>query len=167
MDKTAGVVPFFRTPYNYDRDLASDESGLRCDDPSLAKQQFREEADINTIVERFNLTGQLPDNVRLPSYGDFLGVGDYHTAMLAVRAAAEDFMALPAALRARFGNDPAQFVDFCSDESNTEEARKLGLLKDGEVLPGAPPPDLVFDPKGAAPGDRSATAPLAPGEAPA
>jgi hypothetical protein len=31
--------PFLRTPYNYDRDVVSDESGLACADPSLAQQQ--------------------------------------------------------------------------------------------------------------------------------
>lgn len=167
MDKAIESVPFFRTPYNYDRELASDESGCRCDDPSLAKQQFREETDINTIVERFGLTGELPENVRLPSYGDFSDVGDYHSALLAVRAAAEDFMALPAHVRSRFGNDPAAFVDFCSDEANTEEARRMGLLKEDAVLPGAARLDLEFSPSAPKAADLKPGAPLAPGEVPA
>ena len=51
--------PFLRSLYNYDRDAASSESGLACDDPTLAQQQFRDEADINTILERFGRTGLL------------------------------------------------------------------------------------------------------------
>ena len=27
-------VPFLRTPYNYDVDAVSDETGLKCEDPS-------------------------------------------------------------------------------------------------------------------------------------
>ena len=118
---------FLRSPFNYDRDAVSLETGLECLDKSLAQQQFAEEADINTIVRRFNLTGQLPDNVRAPVYADFEAVFDFQTAMNAVRSAEESFMAMPADVRARFSNDPHRFVEFCSDPSNLEEARKLGL----------------------------------------
>lgn len=120
-------VPFVRSPYNYDRDAASDESGLYCDDPSLAVQDQRDEVDINTIVARFGLTGELPDNIRQPEYGDYTGVTDYQTAMNAVRAAAEDFMRLPAKVRTRFDNDPQKYLDFFSDPANQDEAIKLGL----------------------------------------
>ena len=120
-------VPFVRNPYNYDTAEASDESGLRCEDPSLAVQDQRDEVDINTIVRRFGLTGQLPEDVRVPTYGDFTGVSDYHSAMNAVRMAGESFMAMPAEVRSRFGNDPGNFVAFCSDPANLDEMRKLGL----------------------------------------
>lgn len=120
-------IPFVRNPYNYDRDAVSTETGLFCDDPSKAQQQFKEESDINTIVERFNLTGQLPSDVRAPQYADFEGVFDFKSAMNAIRQAEESFMAMPAHVRARFVNDPQRFVEFCSDPANLEEARKLGL----------------------------------------
>jgi len=118
---------FLRTPYNYDADSVSQETGLLCEDKSLAQQQFLEESDINTIVRRFNLTGQLPDNVRAPQYADFEAVFDFQTAMNAIRSAEESFMAMPAAVRSRFSNDPQLFVEFCSDPGNLDEARKLGL----------------------------------------
>lgn len=119
---------FLRTEFNYDRDAASLESGLRCDDVSLAKQSFADEADINTIVRRFGLTGQLPSGVEAPTYGDFVGVFDFHSAMNAVAQARESFDKLPADVRYRFNNDPGQLVDFCSDEANRAEAEKLGLV---------------------------------------
>jgi len=121
------MFPFVRSAFNYDTDAASAESGLVCEDKSLAKQSFADECDINTIVKRFNLTGQLPENVRPPSYADFDDVMDYHSAMNAVRAAEESFYAMPADLRFRFNNDPGAFVDFCSDRENLDEMRKLGL----------------------------------------
>jgi len=119
---------FLRTPYNYDVIEASDASALVCDDPSLAQQHARDESDINTIVKRFGLTGELPSGVRAPSYGDFTDATDYHTALNAVIAADAAFMQLPADVRTRFNNDAGAFVDFVSDDNNRAEAEKLGLV---------------------------------------
>ena len=121
-------VVFLRTPYNYDTMEASDASALFCEDASLAQQHARDECDINTIVKRFGLTGELPSNVRTPQYGDFLEASDYHTSLNAVRAADAAFMQLPADIRTRFNNDAGAFVDFVSDDSNRAEAEKLGLV---------------------------------------
>lgn len=116
-------------PFNYDTDAASDEAGLDCSvEPSLTKQSFAEEVDINTIVRRFGLTGQLPSDVRVPQYADFDTVIDYHSAMLLVRESQEAFMRLPANIRARFHNEPGELVDFVSDDKNREEAEKLGIV---------------------------------------
>lgn len=119
---------FLRTPYNYDVDAVSDETGLKCEDVSLTKQSFRDECDINTIVRNFGLTGELPDNVRVPQYGDFTGISDYQSAMNAVIAADAAFMELPAELRARFHNDPQALLEFVSNDNNYDEAVKLGLV---------------------------------------
>lgn len=125
-------VPFFRSPYNYDTDDVSRETGLKCEDESLAVQADVEECDINTIVRRFGLTGTLPQGVRMPTYGDFTGVSDYREALDVIMQADDSFYAMPADVRSRFDNDPAKFVDFCSDPANLEEARKLGLAPSAE-----------------------------------
>lgn len=135
---------FLRTPYNYDRDAASEESGLSCGDPSRAAQSMAEEADINTIVKRFGLTGKLPENVRMPQYGDFTGIGTYQEALNAVIAADDAFMKMPANIRERFHNNPAAFVDFCFKEENRAEAQKMGL-----VAPRATPEPVLDVPEGA------------------
>jgi phage internal scaffolding protein len=122
-------IPFLRTPYNYDRDAASNDSGLECLDPSMAQQQFREECDINTIMERFGRTGELIAPIRMPQYGDFDGVNDYHSAMNAIVEAQSAFDQLPAKVRARFSNDPAEFLEFCFNEENRDEAIRLGLVE--------------------------------------
>lgn len=128
-------APFLRTPYNYDRDAATNETGIDCSvEPSKTQQHFIEESDINTIVKRFHLTGELPTNVRMPQQADFEGVFDFQTAMNAIRAAEESFAAMPADVRTRFNNDPHLFVEFCSNDENRPEAEKLGLVK-----PKAPP----------------------------
>lgn len=122
------VPPFVRSPYNYDTALASDESALICRDVSLTQQSEMESADINVIMRRFGVTGQLPQGVRMPTYGDFTGIGDFRSAVEAMDAAQESFMQMPAGVRDRFKNDPEAFVAFCSDPANIGEAAKLGLV---------------------------------------
>lgn len=95
---------------------------------SLTVQADARDADINVIVDRYVRTGHIPALSRVPSYGDFDGISDYRTALHAVRAAEEQFMALPAKVRSRFENDPAAFVDFCEDPANRVELADLGLL---------------------------------------
>jgi len=119
---------FLRTPYNYDTDAASNESGLACEEPTLAQQHFKEECDINTILYKFNVTGLLPEAPLSPRYGDFTGIGDYHTALNRVIAAQDEFDALPAQIRARFENDPAKLIEFLDDDANRPEAEELGLV---------------------------------------
>lgn len=120
---------FFRTPFNYDTDVASLESGLECQDASLTIQSHAEDADINVIVKRFGVSGTVPQSLVLPTYADYDGVMDYHSAMNAIRSADESFMRLPADLRTRFSNDAGLFVDFCSKPENLDELRQLGLAK--------------------------------------
>lgn len=126
---------FLRAPYNYDVDKASDEAGLSCKDGSRTKQAFKDEVDINTIVKRFGLDGQLPENVRMPVVGDFTDLpADFHAMANAARQAQESFDAMPARVRARFHNDPGEFVAFCLNDDNLEEAKLLGLVKPGPVV---------------------------------
>lgn len=126
--------PTVRTTWNYSAKAMSIATGLKCEDPSLAVQSQKEEADINTIVRNFGVTGQLPVGVRIPQYGDFDGIDDYRTALEAVRAAEESFMRLPADLRARLDHSPQAFLEYAANPANLEEMRKLGL-----AVPASPP----------------------------
>lgn len=128
---------FVRSAYNYDRAEVSKATGLFFDEtsePSLTVQSQKDEADINVLVKRFGITGQMPQNVHAPIYGDFTGISDYRTALEAVREAEESFNAMPADVRARFGNDPQKFVEFCSNEDNLDEMKKMGLTKPEDVV---------------------------------
>lgn len=142
------MTPFIRSPYNYDMNAAGDASGLNCKDKSLAQQQFKEESDINTIVERFRLSGELPTNLHMPQNMDFETIFDFQSAMNMIRDAQESFAKLPAKVRYRFHNNPAELVDFVSDAENLQEAIKLGLANPTmptpaptPIPPVAPPPD--------------------------
>jgi len=122
---------FVRSPFNYDADIVSRETALLCEDDSLTKQSFAEECDINTIVRNFNLTGQLPENVSVPQYANVLDtVNDYQTALNMIMEADAAFMQMPANVRTRFHNNPAEFLDFFNDPANIEEGKKLGLVID-------------------------------------
>lgn len=129
---------FLRSAYNYDAEQASLESGLVCPDDSLAIQSAEEESNINTIVRRFGISGQLPDQVAMPRIGDFTDAPDFQTAMNLVRKAQEEFVRVPAEIRARFSNDPQQFMNFFEDPANYDEALKLGLVN---VRPPSGTPD--------------------------
>lgn len=120
---------FVRSPFNYDRDYASDASGVDfTGQESMTQQHFAEEVDINTIVKRFGLTGELPENPRLPRSGDFTQVTDYKTALDAVREADAGFMELPAHIRAEFDHDPQKLLEFLENDKNRARATELGLV---------------------------------------
>jgi len=129
---------FLRTAYNYDTNAASNESALHCEDASRAQQHFKDECDINNILRQFNITGQLPDQPLSPKYGDFSGISDYKTALDRVISADEEFMNLPATIRARFNNDASQLIEFLDNDQNRLEAEKLGLVDPKEDLSNAP-----------------------------
>lgn len=94
------------------------------------KQEFKDECDINTILARYNRTGELPlVNQALPQYLDVTG-HDFQEHMNIVRGAQDMFNGLPSELRNRFNNDPAQFLDFTANVENREEMAKLGLLSE-------------------------------------
>lgn len=127
--------PFVRSPYNYDRDAASNETAISCKDPSLAQQNFKESCDINFIVEHFLRTGEAPFIDAAPLDPTFYGSIDYHTAMLRIARTDAEFMKLDANVRARFRNDPAQLIAFLDNPDNRAEAASLGLVLSSPAAP--------------------------------
>lgn len=111
----------FHTIYNRPPRVVSPHGGK-----SLAAQEYKDESDINVILKRY----AAGDNSVVRSSGVFADVsqlGDFQSQLEIVRRATEDFAALPADVRSRFGNDPASLVAFLSDSSHDDEAVKLGL----------------------------------------
>lgn len=99
------------------------------DRPSRTQQHFKKECDVNSIMEKYRKTGMMT-HVRStsPSVGDFSAYGDFKTNLDLVRNAADEFAALPAHIRKRFNNDPANLIEFVYNDENREEAEKLGLV---------------------------------------
>lgn len=122
--------PFIRTPYNYDMDAASNATGLSCPEETLAQQSAKEDADINTLVKRFGITGEIPILDKTPMMNDiFHDITDFKSAMDALVQAEGVFMTMPADVRARFHNDPQEFLEFTSNEKNRGEMEQMGMLK--------------------------------------
>lgn len=95
---------------------------------SRTKQSHAQQADINYIMQRYHKTGLLEHSRKhAPNYG-FATSHDFHTSMNIITQANEMFNDLPSPLRSRFYNDPAQFLDFVSNEDNHDELIELGLV---------------------------------------
>jgi len=79
-------------------------------------------------MAKYQKTGVLQHvNTYAGEYGDFSDVPDYKTGLERVQAADAMFASLPSAIRDKFHNDPAKFIDFATDEKNLEEMQKMGL----------------------------------------
>lgn len=115
-------------------------TGKREQMPSMTKQEFQYECDINNVIKSFSATGMFKHvsaNAGLGAYQDLPDAFDFQASLHEVQKAKEAFMTLPAKLRSRFGNDPADFLAFAQDPKNLDEMRTLGLAK---PAPPAPPP---------------------------
>lgn len=119
---------FFRTQYNYDRDAASKATATTCEIETRTQQQFKDECDINKLMERFGVTGTVPQVIRPPMQEDYEGIFDFQTAMNTLRRAQEEFMKMPSGVRARFQNNPHIFTQYFQNPENRAEAEKLGLV---------------------------------------
>lgn len=130
-------------------------------EPTLTKQSFKDESDVNKIVAKYKKTGDPSLLMKRTShvYADVSDVPSYQDALEVVRQAEETFMALPSAVRSRFNNNPAELLDFISKKENIEEGIKLGLLarknqggdtqssKDGDTPPESKAKGLPGDSK--------------------
>lgn len=111
-------------------------------DPGLTIQEPKEDSDINVLMKRMGVT----DGSKLPRfenpmaiYGDFTELPDDPTEMAnMMREGNLAFMRLPAELRKRY-ETPEKLFEFMNDDSNYEEAVKLGLLQKRP----APKPDKI------------------------
>ena len=69
----------FRKHFDYDVQAASDEACVVLDPVSMTVQSQSEDTDINVMLKRFGVTGQLPQGVRAPEFGDFTEVRDFRS----------------------------------------------------------------------------------------
>lgn len=111
------------------------------------QKHFRDEVNINTIMEKARRTGMIPVSMSSPLYGDFTSAADFMSAQCKIAEAKEAFDALPSNIRNRFDNDPAKLIDFMSDAENKDEAIRLGLLEAPATAPESPqaPEESVSD----------------------
>ena len=136
--------------FNSRYSVTGEKPGIKFDQPSQTLQSFKDDADINCIISRFENTGVLVDPTvpvsRTPPFGDYSDMPDYQTAQNVIVAANNAFYALSSKIRERFGNDPAayfQFVQSLKEGSDDyAEAISLGIIDKSldstlEVPPGS------------------------------
>lgn len=140
-------TPLFKTPYNHDRMAESNRTGLSTKDPSLTDQSFKEDADINVIMERVMKTKEIP--LALPEhFGDATQIPTLFDARMRIAESNATFYKLPAKIREEFLNDPgrweAQVVKDLND-ANVENLKRMGINTDdihviAQVAPKVPQP---------------------------
>jgi len=92
-----------------DHDAITLRTGLVCPpEDNRTRQEFKDEADINTIVARFYPFA--PPTARVPQFGEQDMSLDLHSAMLAVQDAKEAYGTLPESLRSQYPT----YADFVS-----------------------------------------------------
>ena len=110
-------------------DLGKRQSALSFDpDTSMTDQDFVEESSIQNIISRYMKTGSLGKTLENPVYGDFTSGHDYRTLIDTIREVDSDFAQLPSDIRAEFGNDASNMVDFITNPENAQKAVEMGLL---------------------------------------
>lgn len=141
------------------------------EDSPVTRQEFKQECDINYILSQYELGYEVTHiNEAAPQYLD-CSAETFREHMDYIAGAFSMFEELPAKLRARFDNDPAEFLDFCSHEKNRPEMAQLGLLSEeyaaqytfpqGSVpTPPPAPPRAPAAPAAETPPAQPASAPL-------
>lgn len=124
----AMAPPFFKTPWNHDRDAESHACGLACTDKSKTQQQFAKDSDINVILAKFVQTGEL-NLIGVPIYQDAEKPFDLQEAIVTQYEVEQAWNALPAKVRNTL-KDPQTFVDYINHAVSTgdlDDLRDLGL----------------------------------------
>lgn len=115
------------------------------EDDGRTLQSQTASTDINLLLKSYEKTGTFTHVAKqMPTYGDFSSATDYLSSVLQVKAAEDLFLEYPAELRARFKNDPHEFLEFMADPNTTDEQIELGLAEAPET-PEKPTPTPVTD----------------------
>lgn len=102
--------------------------------------QFQKQCNVNEIIAKFKKTGSVTHirNREAGVYADLTELPSLQEAHAIVRVAHEAFEAVPSHIRAKFNNDPQQFIDFLRDPKNDQEAISLGLKNKPKETPQQP-----------------------------
>lgn len=119
------------TIYRTCRNVIGKKAGIVITTPSRTKQAFREECDINRIMARYELTGQIEHlSTKRPYYGDFSQFEDYQSMLNKVQVATDAFNALPSELRKELDYKPHKLFEWIQNPENRQRAVKYGLMQD-------------------------------------
>lgn len=152
-------IPQWKTPWNHDTDLEARRTGTYNDEPSLTKQEFKEETDINVILERFMRGGDAPPPVLPEHFMDLTQRPTYFDVAQRIAEANKTFYMLDAETRAKHLNDPNRWADEVVQATNRGDKAALEALgievhlkpqEDAKATTspagGSPPPEIAKAP---------------------
>lgn len=119
----------FRTPFKNHVKVSKDFT----DSESLTQQSEAEFTTIRAYIDKYTRLGVLGNPARISEaeFGDFVSLPrDYGEAVELINSVNDAFRALPAKVRARYGEDPARFANALSDPAEIE-----ALTKEGFIIP--------------------------------
>lgn len=94
---------------------------LFCSESTLTKQSFKDECNINKIVQKFAATGQMPNLNNLEAqYGEAPTI-DLKESLDLVKNLHREFDDLTPEIQARFGGNAQNYAQFLSDYENNPE----------------------------------------------
>lgn len=117
--------------------------------PTMTKQEFIAECDINNIIKDFTpsaMAALMSQQAALGGYTDLPDPYDLQEAIAIQEQAGRAFDSLPSKVRDRFGNDPGRFLEFFHEPGNRDEAIAMGL-----IIPPEPPKPVEVIIKGQVP----------------
>lgn len=97
-------------------------------EPSLTKQEFGRDCDINNIVAMYKKGRPMPFTVTPGMFADVSEMGDYKTAVDVLMEAEILWRRLPLEVRQKAGGSPAAFLDYVNDPENAESLVDMGLV---------------------------------------
>ena len=106
----------------------------------LTEQSHKKDCDIRFIMKKAEKTGMLTHvNNNQASYMDLASRPEFMEAQIVLAEAKSVFETIPAKVREKFKNDPAEFLEFIQNEENRETITELGFSTDHlPPLPEAP-----------------------------
>lgn len=104
------------------------------DSKTLTDQSFKNNSDINFIVEQVRKTGLLPQQSqdKIPQFLDLSSIPDLEGAFNIAEQAAELFYDLPSAIRKEMDNDPSKLEIYLKDPKNKDTLIKNGIFQPEE-----------------------------------
>lgn len=124
--------------FNSRYSVTGEKPGIKFVQPTQTLQSFKNDADINCIIARYENTGVLVDPTvpvsRTPQFGDYSEMPTYQEAQNVIVAANNAFYSLASNIRERFGNDPAAYFQFVQSlekgSDDYAEAVRLGIVNE-------------------------------------
>lgn len=140
----------YRTPLNTRRQRSHNT------EPTLTKQEFKDDCDPTNILRKYQATGLIEHhNQYEPVYGDQSSM-TYHESKQITADAENMFQDLPSETRKAFNQDVGQFLDYVQEQENIDQLEKGKLTpssiltqENGEETPpdSTPPKEEKLDPK--------------------